>query len=68
MFIDKDKYISLLADALRFQAIVSYSEIDPWTEFNVELKEFMEEMNKELNTNFNNFVNLAEYMIDNDEV
>ena len=67
MFIDREKYILLLADALRFQAIVT-SNIDPWEMFRTDFKEYMDEFNKDLNTNFNNYINLAEYLIDNDKV
>ena len=67
MFIDREKYILLLADALHFQAIVT-SNIDPWEMFRIDFKEYMDEFNKDLNTNFNNYMNLAEYLIDNDKV
>ena len=67
MFIDREKYILLLADALHFQAIVT-SNIDPWEMFRTDFKEYMDEFNKDLNTNFNNYMNLAEYLIDNDKV
>lgn len=67
MFIDREKYIFLLADALQFQAIVT-SKADLWEMFGTDFKEYMNEFNKDLNTNFNNYMNLAEYLIDNDKV
>lgn len=67
MFIDREKYILLLADALQFQAIIT-SKVDLWEMFGTDFKEYMNEFNKDLNTNFNNYMNLAEYLIDNDKV
>lgn len=67
MFIDREKYILLLADALQFQAIIT-SNVDLWEMFGTDFKEYMNEFNKDLNTNFNNYMNLAEYLIDNDKV
>lgn len=67
MFIDREKYILLLADALQFQAIVT-SKADLWEMFGTDFKEYINEFNKDLNTNFNNYMNLAEYLIDNDKV
>ena len=67
MFIDREKYILLLADALQFQAIVT-SKVDLWEMFSTDFKEYINEFNKDLNTNFNNYMNLAEYLIDNDKV
>lgn len=65
MFISRERLISLLMIELRFQAL-ECGGVDNWPWYGESIADYINSVNQDLETNFDNFRDIANYLIEND--
>ena len=65
MFISRERLISLLMIELRFRAL-ECGGVDNWPWYGESIADYINSVNQDLETNFDNFRDIANYLIEND--
>ena len=65
MFINRERLISLLMTELRFEAL-ECGGVDNWRHYSDSINYYIDSINRDFETDFDNFRDIANYLIDND--
>ena len=65
MFINRERLISLLMTELRYEAL-ECGGVDNWPWYSDSIADYINCVNRDFETDFDNFRDIANYLIDND--